>query len=166
MGKALVAAAVAALILTGCQQPSAEQVRAQQLRAEIYTYATRPCAIDFAQLTRRDPGSSMFGWSIERIVARMEAEPNLYESRWKIESNILRVVYDMPSYSDRLAIYEAHKSICREANREVVPGASTEATPEPSRVHIGIDCAPGVDANGDVVAYAVSLPDDMLTECE
>ena len=40
------------------------------------------------------------------------------------------------------------------------------APPAPERVHLGIDCNPGVDANGDAVAYVVSLPDDVLTECE
>ena len=34
------------------------------------------------------------------------------------------------------------------------------------RVHLGIDCDPGTDAYGDQIAYAVSLPDDVLTECE
>ncbi len=34
------------------------------------------------------------------------------------------------------------------------------------RVHLGIDCNPDVDRNGDEVAYTVSLPDDVLTECE
>ena len=117
------ATAVAALILTGCQQPSVEQMRAQQLRAEIYTYAIRPCAIDFAQLTRRDPGSSMFGWSIERIVARIERDRTLQELRWEGESTLLRAVYDKASFSDRLTTYQAHQILCREANREVVPGA-------------------------------------------
>ena len=37
---------------------------------------------------------------------------------------------------------------------------------QPERVWLGVDCNPGVDANGDEVAYAVSLPDDVLTECE
>ncbi len=45
-------------------------------------------------------------------------------------------------------------------------GPAPETPPSPARVHLGLDCAPGVDANGDVVAYAVSLPDDVLTECE
>ena len=159
MGKALVAAAVAALILTGCQQPSAEQVRAQQLRDEIHAYATRPCAIDFAQLTRRDPGSSMFGWSIERIVARLGRDRNIQESRRESESRLLRLVYDLPSFSDRYRFYEAHQILCREANREVVPGASSgaEPPPEPERVILGVDCSEPL---------AVSLPDDVLTECE
>ena len=34
------------------------------------------------------------------------------------------------------------------------------------RVHLGIDCNPGVEGSTDEVAYAVSLPDDVLTECE
>ena len=101
----------------------------------------------------------MFGWSIERIVARLQADPTLQDSRWKIESNLLRMVYDKTSFSDRLTTYEAHKILCREANREVVPGASTGETPAPesSRVYLGVDCGEPL---------TVSLPDDVLTECE
>ncbi|MCY3639657.1 MAG: hypothetical protein OXH37_01425 [Gammaproteobacteria bacterium] len=40
------------------------------------------------------------------------------------------------------------------------------ADPPAHRLYLGIDCNPGTDANGDRIAYAVSLPDDVLTECE
>ncbi|MDE0378666.1 MAG: hypothetical protein OXI20_05445 [Rhodospirillales bacterium] len=45
--------------------------------------------------------------------------------------------------------------------------AWTVATaPAPERVYLGLDCNPGLDGNGDAVVYVVSLPDDVLTECE
>ncbi|MDE0205998.1 MAG: hypothetical protein OXP66_08220 [Candidatus Tectomicrobia bacterium] len=40
------------------------------------------------------------------------------------------------------------------------------APADPPRVWLGLNCDPGVDRNGDQIAYAVSLPDDVLTECE
>ena len=49
----------------------------------------------------------------------------------------------------------------------VTAGDAPEPAPaDPPRVWLGIDCDPGVDRNGDQIAYAVSLPDDVLTECE
>ena len=48
----------------------------------------------------------------------------------------------------------------------VLAAAVTAAEAPADRVHLGIDCAPGADANGDEIAYTVSLPDDVLTECE
>lgn len=48
----------------------------------------------------------------------------------------------------------------------VLAAAVTAGDAPAERVHLGLDCDPGVDGNGDEIAYTVSLPDDVLTECE
>lgn len=61
---------------------------------------------------------------------------------------------------------EAPLVIVGEAAPEPEPVEPEPEAEPPERVWLGIDCNPGVDAHGDEVAYAVSLPDDVLTECE
>ncbi len=113
----LAAAICGVVVLASCAQPTAEQVRAQQLRAEIQENVIRPCAEDRARLTQRDPGSAMFGWKIERIMGRFYADRRVRDAQWEWESGVLRMVWGK-GQSDRLEIYEANRALCEESNRE------------------------------------------------
>ena len=59
----------------------------------------------------------MFGWSIERIIGRIQTDRGVQDADWRAESATLRMVYGK-ALPDRLEIYEMNRAMCKSANRD------------------------------------------------
>ena len=114
---------IGSIVGAGCANPATErQERVVELRNEIKQAVGTPCALHSAEHLSNDPASWLFDRDPNEILEVMRWHRAFEQYRQEaldLHNEILRIVYDLDSFEERLEWYNHSLALCKQKLDEI-----------------------------------------------